>query len=136
MADAVTSQTVQDGGKFAVLKFTNLSDSTGETAVKKVDVSALEADPVSGKACTGVSIYSITHTCAGMGVQILWDATANVLALELPFDTSDTLDYEALGGLVNNSGAGKTGDVLFTTTGTEASGDSYSVTMKVRKSYG
>ena len=41
MADAVTSQTIIDGPKTAVLKFTNVSDGTGESAVKKVDVSAL-----------------------------------------------------------------------------------------------
>ena len=41
MADAVTSQTIIDGSKTAVLKFTNVSDGTGESAVTKVDVSAL-----------------------------------------------------------------------------------------------
>ena len=35
MADAVTSQTIQDGEKTAILKFTNVSDGTGESAVKK-----------------------------------------------------------------------------------------------------
>ena len=30
MADAVTSQTIIDGPKTAVLKFTNISDGTGE----------------------------------------------------------------------------------------------------------
>ena len=44
MADTVTSQTIQDGGKTAVLKFTNESDGSGESSVKKVDVSALAAD--------------------------------------------------------------------------------------------
>ena len=40
MADAVTSQTLVDGHQTAVLKFTNISDGSGESAVKKVDVSA------------------------------------------------------------------------------------------------
>ena len=35
MADAVTSQTLQDGEKTAIMKFTNVSDGTGESAVKK-----------------------------------------------------------------------------------------------------
>ena len=51
MADAVTSQTIQDGARKAVLKFTNASDGTGESAVKKVDVSALEANHL-GQACS------------------------------------------------------------------------------------
>ena len=40
MADAVTSQTLVDNDKTLVMKFTNISDGTGESAVKKVDVSA------------------------------------------------------------------------------------------------
>ena len=44
MADTVTSQTIQDGEKTAILKFTNESDGTGEASVKKVDVSALSKD--------------------------------------------------------------------------------------------
>ena len=44
MADTVTSQTIQDGGRTAILKFTNESDGTGESSVKKVDVSALATD--------------------------------------------------------------------------------------------
>ena len=44
MADTVTSQTIQDGERLAILKFTNESDGTGESSVKKVDVSALKAD--------------------------------------------------------------------------------------------
>ena len=51
MADAVTSQTIQDGQRKAVLKFTNASDGTGESAVKKVDVSALTSN-AQGEACT------------------------------------------------------------------------------------
>ena len=44
MADTVTSQTIQDGERVAILKFTNESDGTGESSVKKVDVSALSAN--------------------------------------------------------------------------------------------
>ena len=55
MADAVTSQTIQDGERKAVLKFTNISDGTGEANVVKVDVSALTANSA-GKACTKVTV--------------------------------------------------------------------------------
>ena len=50
MADAVTSQTIQDGDRIAVMKFTNISDGSGEAAVKKVDVSALQAESGTGQA--------------------------------------------------------------------------------------
>ena len=58
MADAVTSQTIVDGAKTAVLKFTNVSDGSGESAVKKVDVSAL-ASTQDGQTCTGATIEKI-----------------------------------------------------------------------------
>ena len=50
MADAVTSQIIFDGTRTAVMKFTNISDGTGESAVLKVDVSALTG--FQGKTCT------------------------------------------------------------------------------------
>ena len=40
MADAVASQTIVATDKRAIIKLTNLSDGSGESAVAKVDVSA------------------------------------------------------------------------------------------------
>ena len=54
MADAVTSQTFIDGPKHAVIKFTNVSDGSGESAVTKVDVSAL-ATSADGDACSSTA---------------------------------------------------------------------------------
>ena len=65
MADTVSSQTLYDGSKTAVLKFTNISDGTGESAVKKVDVSALNSDS-DGNPCTGVAIERLWWQCIGM----------------------------------------------------------------------
>ena len=78
MADAVTSQTIQDGERKAVLKFTNASDGTGESAVKKVDVSALTTN-ARGESCSAVTINKIWWQCTGLSVKIEFDATSNVL---------------------------------------------------------
>ena len=51
MADAVTTQTIIDGERNCVMKFTNVSDGSGESAVAKVDVSALAAN-ANGTACS------------------------------------------------------------------------------------
>ena len=80
MADAVTSQTIQDGERKAVLKFTNASDGTGESAVKKVDVSALTKNSA-GLSCSRVTINKIWWQCTGMSVKIEFDASSNVLAI-------------------------------------------------------
>ena len=107
MADAVTSQTIFDGERMAVMKFTNLSDGTGETAVVKVDVSALSSSAF-GKACDGVTIERIHYSIGGMSVSILWDATADVPALILAPGQS-TFDFCKI-QIPNDAGSGKTGE--------------------------
>ena len=134
MADAVTSQTIQDGARHVVMSFTNVSDGTGESAVKKVDVSALTSDPMTGSSCSGVSIDSVWFSTLGMSVKLLWDADTDVLALHLPADYSDTLDMSEFTGLRNNAGTGVTGDIMFTTVG-HSSGDAYTVILKMVKNY-
>lgn len=126
MPDAVTSQTLFDGTKRAILKFTNISDSTGESTVKKVDVSALVDAP------SKVAINKIWFVTDGMAVQMLWDATANVLAYAIASDQNGFLDFSSFGGIKNNAGTGVTGDLLFTTVGHTA-GDSYSIIFEITK---
>jgi len=134
MADAVATQTLIDGDKKVVQKFTNISDGSGESAVVKVDVSALATNS-RGDACTGVVIEEIWWQCIGMKVQILWNASTNVFCIELGENQSGNHDYTKFGGLPNNAGSGKDGDVLFTTVG-HTSADTYTVIMSMRKEYG
>ena len=133
MADAVATTTIIDGPRKAVIYCTDTSDGDGEAAVTKVDVSALSQSP-DLDACTGVRLEKVVFSNVGMVVKILWDATADVIALELPADYSDTLDFSDISGLPNYSGSGKTGDVQFTTVGA-TSGDTYSVTLYCIKEY-
>ena len=133
MADTVASQTLADGPKTAVLKLTNISDGSGESAVTKVDVSALQPS-ADGDTCTGVTIERIWWQCIGMKVQILWDATTDLFCIELGENQSGDHDYTKFGGLTNNSGSGKTGDVKFTTVG-HSDGDTYTVILYLRKDY-
>ena len=134
MADAVATQTLFDGTKRVVQKFTNISDGSGESAVKKVDVSALTTG-LDGSACTGVVIERIWWQCIGMKVRILFDADTDVMAIELGENQSGNHDYSIFGGLTNNAGTGKTGDVKFTTVGA-SSGDTYTVILYMRKKFG
>lgn len=133
MADAVATQILVDDTRRAIFKFTNISDGTGETAAVKVNVSALSG--YQGQACTSVAIYKIDAITAGMGINMLWDATTDVLIATLGEADFVTFDFSRFGGLTNNAGAGKTGNVLFTTVGA-ASGDRYTVVMEVYKNYG
>mgnify|MGYP003128707351 FL=1 len=133
MADTVTSQTIIDGVKTAVVKFTNESDGTGESAVKKVDVSALTSDN-DGTACTSVTIKRIYWATRGMAVDIEFDASTNVLAICIPADSTGDEEYDTFGGIPNNAGSGVTGDIDFTTVG-HSNGDAYSIILVLTKNY-
>jgi hypothetical protein len=134
MADSVATQIVQDGERFAILKLTNISDGTGEAAVVKVDVSAL-ATNARGVACSEVKINKIWASTDGMAVRLLWDATTDVLAWALPANVTYGLDFSQFGGIQNNSGTGKTGDLVLTTVG-HTSGDTYTLVLECLKVYG
>ena len=134
MADAVTATNVIDGPKTVVVYCTNTSDGTGEAAVTKVDVSEL-SKLQDGTACTGVRIQKILFTNVGMGVKLLWDASTDVIAAQLPADYSDTLDYSDISGLPNVAASGgNTGDIQLTTVG-HSSGDTYSIVLYCLKQY-
>ncbi len=133
MADAVTSQTLFDGDKHVVMKFTNISDGSGESAVKKVDVSALNSD-IYGNTCSSVAIEKIWWQCIGMKVKLFFDATSDAFIIELGENQSGHHDYSEFGGLSNNAGSGKTGDIDFTTVG-HSSADTYTIILKMRKTY-
>tara|TARA_R100000426_G_C4790562_1_gene98390 strand:+ start:38 stop:445 length:408 start_codon:yes stop_codon:yes gene_type:complete len=133
MADTVTTQIIEDGERNAVIKFTNVSDGTGESAVAKVDVSALAANS-SGVSCSEVRVMRISHAIVGMSVQMFFDATSNVLLMELAESSNGHLDFRNIGGIPNNAGSGKTGDILFTTKG-HSSGDTYSIVLELVKVY-
>ena len=134
MAYIVSSQTIQDTDRVAILKFTNESDGTGESSVKKVDVSALQPNDL-GVSCTSVSIARIYWATRGMGVDIEFDASTNVLAIPLPADsTGDEYYDDRFSGIPNNAGSGVTGDIDFTTVG-HSSGDAYSIILVLNKNY-
>jgi len=134
MADAVTSQTILDGERLFIAKFTNVSDGTGESGVTKIDVSTLSPS-AAGNACNGVKINRVWAQTSGMGVDIIWDATTDLLCETIPADQLYELDYSRFGGLPNNAGAGVTGDVLFSTFGAGA-GDRYTIVLECIKTYG
>lgn len=132
MADVVTSQTLLDGESIAVMKFTNVSDGTGESAVTKVSVSSLNPN-YRGKPCTGVAIRKIIASMNGMAVNILWDAATDVTGF-IVGPGLYTFDFLAAGSVLTNNATSPTGDVLFTTIGA-SSGDTYTIVLELIKTY-
>ena len=133
MADAVTSNTLMDSDRVAIIQLTNTSDGTGESAVKKVDVSALSANSA-GQACTGVRLARIVYSTFGMSVKLLWDASTDTICWDLNADYTTDEDFTDFGGIRNTAGSGKTGDIMLTTTG-HTSGDSYVIVLTLYKDF-
>jgi hypothetical protein len=146
MADTVTAVNIYEDTQTVVMAFTNQSDGTGEAAVKKVDVSTFNNSPVS------MVIQQIQYECSGMRVNILEDATTDVVlytvgseealgAVQATLVSSGTVTFtangkvgsEGIGGLPMTGAAGGTGDIMFTTVGASAT-SSYAITLHLRKS--
>ena len=138
MADAVTSQTLADGDKIAVIKLTNISDGTGESSVKKIDVSALAANSA-GAACAHATINQIWYDIGGMRVALEWNATSNVVAAVLggsaaAGNVSGYMDFRSFGGLKNTLASGYDGDIDLTTHG-HTNHDHYTIVLELSKNY-
>ena len=131
MADLVASTVMQDGARTAVLRFTNVSDGSGESAVVKVDASALAA-MTNGEKSTNIKIMKCWWSISGMDVDILFNASTNIFAISLTSDGAGYLDFSSFGGLSNTAGSGKNGDILFTTRG-HTNLDTYTIILEVQK---
>lgn len=132
MADAVTSQTIFQGDKQVIMKFTNISDGTGESGVVKVNVANLAK--YQGQSCVAVQIDRIYAATSGMDVRMYWEASSPALIAAIPQNVMNTYDFDLFGGIDNNAGAGKTGNITFSTAG-QTAGDSYTIILVMRKLY-
>ena len=135
MADTISTQIIQDGGRQAIIKVTAVVGNTDVVTSTMVDVSTLSADPVTRRTCTGVVLAKLTYVGVGVGVKLEWDANANVLIFDLPVNWTEDYDFSDYSGIPNNAGTGKTGDIVATTVAPSA-GDTYTFIFTVVKQYG
>jgi hypothetical protein len=126
MADSVATVVLTNNNREYRAVFSNLSDGTGESAVKKIDISTLVN--ASGVAPTAVKIWRVDFDVSGMAVKVLFDHTTDDQVLVLGGDKC--FDFRKSGGLRDPESAGGTGDILFTTAGHTAN-DSYTIDMTI-----
>jgi hypothetical protein len=138
MADAVRSQVIADGAKNYIVHLTNVSDGTGESNVIKVDISTMFI-PFS---CAFPRLILLKYDAStfNMGVVVSWEATENVPVILFPPSYHDSQDYTEIGGIPNNAGDGKTGNIVLSTLGIDGTsstinGSRYDVTLWLRKHY-
>ena len=132
MADTFTEKVLEDGSRKLIKSFAYTYVDTGQSAVMAVDVSGL-ASAQDGTACSGVSINRIWFSTVGLSVKILFDASTDTLAVELPADYQGDFDFSSFSGL-KNTATSPTGDLRFTTVG-HGSGDTYTIVLECIKSF-
>ena len=130
MADAVNSTVIIDGDRNYVIHMDNVSDGTGEAAVKKIDISTLTFSD--GTVPTMLKLMEVQYAIQGFTyVQLLWDATTDDEIVTLPTG-SGVISFDGIGGKKDPQSTGSTGDVMLTTVGA-ASGASYDITAVFKK---
>ena len=129
MANSITKQTIIDGSKNLVVKIHIEGDGSGEeTNTVLIDASSYSP------AFTDETLVGIHATLSGFTADLHWDATANVPLINIP-DFEYNLNGKQIGwfgGLPNNAGAGKTGDILMTTIGLGAN-DHGTIILEIKK---
>ena len=139
MADVVTSQTIVDtAGTKTVMKFTNISDGSGETLVTKMDASALTFMTEDAERTIAKIWWAINTTNGKSGVELLWagSGTSSANATIGFFSGRGYHDYYTAGNSIPNNAkltanTSPAGDVLLSTKGFVA-GDNYTIIIEVR----
>jgi len=137
MADITSSTKISESTNEVVYAFQYQYVDTGnESAVSKIDVSALAAN-ADGNACTGIRIVECWWVISAMTVEILAAADTNVIIMHLTEGQSGYQDFSKFGGLLKSQsyGTNGTGDIKFTTTGAGAAGDAYQIIIRAVKEY-
>jgi hypothetical protein len=99
-----------------------LTRSTGRVVLKvyidgAADGTAQLLNVATGDFGIKPALMGVKGSLNGFNAILLWDATTDVPIMTLETDTSFDHDFSKFGGIVNNGGAGKTGDILITTNG-------------------
>lgn len=80
--------------------------------------------------CNINSIYATVSAASTARVWLEFDATTDVVAMDLPVGMLTKNDFRPIGGLRNTSGTGKTGDIFLNATGL-STGDIITVVLNV-----
>lgn len=134
MAATATEQVINDGPRNLSLKYTIAGTSGDASATKLVDVSDFVDAEGNTLGANSLTLIGVDASLTGFSCKLSWDATTDVDLVEIPSDEPKfKQDYSRIGGIKDDSGAGSTGDVMFTTTGYTASGDGGHIFLKFKK---
>jgi hypothetical protein len=114
MANALTIETIDDGPRNLVIKLVAKADTSDFSLSKIIDVTTLSTTfPPTTQVCIQEIQFSVQD---GWYVVLFWEATTNKRIINLPGRGIYPVGSN-YGGIQNDAGVGKTGNVLLSTVG-------------------
>src|SRR5262245_10643499 len=129
---AIITQILNDGPRNHVIKILGVESDTVTINPATMSLGGEYAKETPND----LAIEAYWYMSSGPSVQLLWDATADVLTLTLPAGPAahDNFNFrDWFGDIPNNSGAGKTGSLIVTATATPAG--PWSLILAFKKKY-
>lgn len=133
MANSLTTQTIISGPRNYVVHVFITGDGSGDyTNQSLITVSGLSGNGLSS-APVAVRLEQYTADLSNFSANLSWDASTPVPFVDF-INGLSIGDYTDISGIPNNSGAGKTGNVVISTKGLDATGKGH-LTLEWIKTY-
>lgn len=137
MANVTSIQKLVDSERNLVIKLTGSLDTSNQATTTLVDVSALvdvNTTALNPQKPTSVAIKKVTYDVAdGLTVNLFWDATTDEPIWS--YYGRGCVDSTKYGFIQNNAGAGKTGDIVYNTTGYSSGTVTFSLVIEMIKQW-
>jgi len=131
MANSFTTQILEEGPRNVAVKLVGVLDTSNLSSTAALAMSSINQGGY-GPTPTAVKIEHIEYQIGSpLSVQLLWNATADVVAVALV--GSGFSNLKKLGGLTNNAGAGKTGTINILTTGYSSGTAVFTIILRLTK---
>jgi hypothetical protein len=131
MANSVTTQILEEGPRNVIVKIAGVLDTSDyalNTAIDMDNINQGGLGPIPAQVRIDHIDYSISDQ---LEVQLWWDADSDVIIL--PLAGRGRMSFWNFGGLTNNAGTGKTGNILIKTTGWASGTQVFSVILEMVK---
>lgn len=131
MANSFDIQILRDGPRNAVVKLTGVLNTSDLAQQVAVDITTL-TQGLTGPVAQQLRIDHIDYSIQDqLEVQLFWDATTPKEIL--PLAGRGRMSFWNFGGLQNNAGTGKTGNILLQTTGYTSGTQVFTVILEMVK---
>jgi hypothetical protein len=131
MANSFTTQILEEGPRNVAIKLVGVLDTSNLSSTAALAMSSINQGGY-GPTPTAVKIEHIEYQIGSpLAVQLLWNATADVVAVALV--GSGFSNLKKLGGLTNNAGSGKTGTINILTTGYSSGTAVFTIILRLTK---